>query len=157
MCLLLALFLCSAIVERCGGPSHFSRNSRLGEFNSRLGPNKFPGRRLRELAHKGLIYLAVSGAETALCGNNRKNSRLDGKNREIRPRRNQRASRHGGDPCSAALGALPERRVIRCPGRPFRALRARPWHLRQRGRANRRAATTSRRRRFSGRWAEPSV
>jgi hypothetical protein len=85
MCLILVLSLCSAVVKRCGVASHFSRNSRLGEFDSRLGPNKFPFGRLRELALKGLIYLAVPGAKTALFGNNRKNSRLNGKNREFAP------------------------------------------------------------------------
>ena len=80
MCLVLVLSLCSAVVKWCGVASHFSRNSRLGEFNSRLGPNKFPFGRLRELAGNDLIYLTVCGAEMALFGNNRKNSRLDGNN-----------------------------------------------------------------------------
>jgi hypothetical protein len=54
-------------------------DSRLGGFNSRLGANKFPFCPLRELAGKDLIYLAVSGAETALMANNRENSRFEGK------------------------------------------------------------------------------
>jgi hypothetical protein len=57
-------------------------NSRFGAFNSRLGPNKFPFGRQRELAGKRLIRLAVFGAETALFASNEKNSRLHGKNRE---------------------------------------------------------------------------
>jgi hypothetical protein len=57
-------------------------NSRFGEFNSRLGPNKFPFSGLRELAGKALICLTVFGAETALFGNNRKNSRFHGNNWE---------------------------------------------------------------------------
>jgi hypothetical protein len=62
MGVLLFLLCFSAIVE----------HSRFGEFNSRLGPNKFPFRPTRELAGKGLIWLAVLGADKALFGNNQK-------------------------------------------------------------------------------------
>jgi len=47
MCLFLILCWCSAVVGRCGGPSilrYNSRNSRFGEFISRLGQSKFPFR-----------------------------------------------------------------------------------------------------------------
>ena len=70
------LFWCAAVVT--------GSNSRFGGFNSRLGPNKFPFSRLRELARKGLTYLTVFGAETALFEDNRENSRFQGKNREFR-------------------------------------------------------------------------
>ena len=85
MCLLLALFLCSAIVERCGGPNHFSRNSRLGEFNSRLGGYEFPFRAATGIHRKGLIWHTVLAANRRLRGENRKKSRLRGKNREFSP------------------------------------------------------------------------
>jgi hypothetical protein len=42
-------------------------NSRFGVFNSRLGANKFPYGRQRELAGKRPIYFAVFCAKTALC------------------------------------------------------------------------------------------
>jgi hypothetical protein len=47
---------------------------RFGVFISRLGSNKFPVSRLREFTGKGLICLAVFGAETALFRDNRENS-----------------------------------------------------------------------------------
>src|SRR5215471_2243499 len=64
MGLFLVLFWCAAVARA------FLR------FNSRLGPNKFPFSRLRELAGKGLIHLAVFGAKTARFENNRENSRF---------------------------------------------------------------------------------
>src|SRR5262249_29801574 len=60
-----------------------NHNSRFGVFNSRLGANKFPFSRQRELAGKSLIWLAVSRAKTALFGQNRKNSRFYGNNWEF--------------------------------------------------------------------------
>jgi hypothetical protein len=57
-------------------------NSRFGGFNSRLGRCKFPFGTLREFARNGLICLAVFSAKTALTGQNRKNFRFYGKNRE---------------------------------------------------------------------------
>jgi len=77
MGLFLVLFWCSAVA---GDTLRY--NSRLGVFNSRLGPNKFPFSRQRELAGKGLIYLVVLCVDAALFGNIRENSRFDGKNRE---------------------------------------------------------------------------
>src|SRR5258705_13697832 len=47
-------------------------NSGLGEFDSRLCPNKFSFPPLRESASKGLICLAVFAAKTADIGKNRK-------------------------------------------------------------------------------------
>ncbi len=79
------LFWCAAVAR--GVLRH---HSRFGVFNSRLGADKFPFGRLRELVGKGLICLVVFGAETALMENNRKNSRVHGNNREFRPRRNGR-------------------------------------------------------------------
>jgi len=79
MCLLRLLFWCAALLV--GN----SRHSRFDGFNSRLGENKFPFSRCRELTRNQLICLAVFGAKSALFGNNRKNSRSHGKNREFRP------------------------------------------------------------------------
>src|SRR5215471_6966082 len=62
--------------------------SRFGIFNSRLGPDKFPFSRLRELAGKGLICLPFFGAVMAIFGNDRENSLFHGNNREFRGRRN---------------------------------------------------------------------
>jgi hypothetical protein len=59
-------------------------NSRFGVFNSRLGANEFPFKRQREFTSNGLISLAFFGAETALCGQNRKNSRFHGNKRQFR-------------------------------------------------------------------------
>jgi hypothetical protein len=69
------LFCCAAVAAEI-----LRSHSRFGAFISRLGANKFPFGRLRELAGNDLIYLTVCGAEMALFGNNRKNSRLDGNN-----------------------------------------------------------------------------
>jgi hypothetical protein len=77
MGLTLVLFWCASLAGEA-----FWDNSRFGEFNSRLGPNKFPVSRLRELAGKGLIRLTVFAAKMAVSGENRKNSRFHGKNRE---------------------------------------------------------------------------
>jgi len=85
MGLFLVFFWCAAIA-----PAVLRYSSRFGVFNSRLGPNKFRFPPRRELAGKGLIYLAVFATKTALMGNNRKNSRLHGNNQEFRPRRNGR-------------------------------------------------------------------
>ena len=62
MCLFQPLFWCASVV------GEIFPYSRFGGFNSRLGSNKFPFSRLRELARKDLIYLAVFGAKTALFG-----------------------------------------------------------------------------------------
>ena len=70
------LFWCAAVVT--------GSNSRFRGFDSRLGSNKFPFSRLRELARKVLTYLTVFGAKTAVLGENRENSRFQGKNREFR-------------------------------------------------------------------------
>src|SRR5713226_2560540 len=80
MGLFLVLFWCAAVARAV-----LRYNSRFGVFNSRLGPNKFPFGRRRELAGKSLICLAVFRANTALFGNKRKNSRFHGNNREFGP------------------------------------------------------------------------
>jgi len=85
MCLLLILFWCSAVVRGWGVPKILGENSRFGEFNSRLGRREFPFALLREFARKGLIYLAVFAAKMAGAGENRRNSRFVGKNREFCP------------------------------------------------------------------------
>jgi hypothetical protein len=77
MGLFLLLFWCAAVAGDI-----LRYNSRFGIFNSRLGPNKFPFSRQRELAGKGLMRLCVFAADTALIGNKRKDSRFLGKNRE---------------------------------------------------------------------------
>jgi hypothetical protein len=78
MCLVLIFFLCAAIIERFDVPN----NSRFGTINSRLGRFEFPFDPLRELIRKALIQRVFFGAETALIGQNRKNSRFHGNNRE---------------------------------------------------------------------------
>ena len=83
MCLFLGLFWCAAVTRAV--LLHNSRNSRFGIFNSRLGANKFPYGRQRELAGKRPIYFAVFCAKTALFEHNRKNSRFDGNSREFAP------------------------------------------------------------------------
>src|SRR6266567_4932119 len=77
----LVLFWCAAVARAV-----LRYNSRFAVLNSRLGLNKFPFSRQRELPGKGLICLALFGAETALFGHNRENSRFHGNNREFRPR-----------------------------------------------------------------------
>ena len=73
MCFLLFLFQCMAAI----GNSRFgSSNSRLGGFNSQL-------RALRELAHKGSLWLIFFAAKRRFRREGRQSSRLDGKNREI--------------------------------------------------------------------------
>ena len=108
MGLFLVFFWCAAIARAV-----LRYNSRLGGFNSRLGPNKFPFGPLRELAGKGLICLAVFATRTALMGNNRKNSRLHGNNQEFRPRRTGR--RHNLQWRRSALPAAD--RLVRCQPR----------------------------------------
>ncbi len=54
MGLFLVLFWCAAVARDV-----LRYSSRFGVFNSRLGPNKFPFSRLRELDGNGLICLAV--------------------------------------------------------------------------------------------------
>jgi hypothetical protein len=80
MGLFLVLFWCVAVARDV-----LRHNSGFGVFNTRLGPNKFPFSRLRELPGKGLICLAVFGAKTALFENNRENSRFHGNNRKFWP------------------------------------------------------------------------
>jgi hypothetical protein len=65
MGLFLVLFWCAAVARAV-----LRYHSRFGALNSRLGANKFPFSRLRELPGKGLIYLAVFGAKVALFENN---------------------------------------------------------------------------------------
>src|SRR5215469_15170154 len=77
------LFRGWAMRGRYAGPTGSLSNSRFGAFNSRLGPNKFPFSPLRGFAGKGLIWLAVFVTKPALIANNRKNSQLHGKNREL--------------------------------------------------------------------------
>jgi hypothetical protein len=63
MGLFLVLFWSSRVIGKA-----FPDNSRFGEFNSRLGPNKFPFGRLRGFADKGLIWLIIFAAQTAKIG-----------------------------------------------------------------------------------------
>jgi hypothetical protein len=88
-----------------------SRNSRFGGFNSRLGVNKFPFGRQRELAGKRLIYLAVFDAKTALLEHNREKSRFDGKNREFSPAAAAASCVGTGAAGVGSLTARPRRRV----------------------------------------------
>jgi hypothetical protein len=99
MGLFLVLLWCAAVV--LGG------NSRFGGFNSRLCPNKFAFPPLRELASKGLIWLAVFAAKTAVIGKNLKNSRFHGNNREFCPQRRERGGAQLRPVGSA--GSSPER------------------------------------------------
>ena len=85
MGLLLVLFCCAAVVRRCGGPIILGDSSRVGEFNSRLLRGEFPVRGVREFAGKRLICRTVFAAKRRLSGENRRNSRLGGKNREFCP------------------------------------------------------------------------
>jgi len=75
----------------------FLDNSRFGEFNSRLGPNKFPFSRLRELTGKGLIRFTVFASEMAKIGGNRKNSRLFSRFMGICTATEVVAASHGAD------------------------------------------------------------
>jgi hypothetical protein len=121
MGLFLVLFWCAAVARDI-----LPYNSRFGVFNSRLGPNKFPFPPRRELPGKGLICLTVPGADTALFGNNRKNSRFHGKSREF-----VATGKTGGDAactradlrCSRTAGGQPFARdgVPRTRPRPRRA------------------------------------
>src|ERR1700751_593526 len=74
MYLFIVFFLCLA--------SQFSCNSRLGRFNSRLARSKFPFSSSRGIRCRGLNLLAVLTADRRWSEENRKNSRLSGKNRE---------------------------------------------------------------------------
>jgi hypothetical protein len=65
---LLIAFLCGAIAELYEGFGIFSRNSRFGGINSRLGLHKFPFRRLREFGCKPLISLAGFGKNGCSLG-----------------------------------------------------------------------------------------
>jgi hypothetical protein len=85
MGLFLVLFWWAAIVRavlRC--------NSRFGAFNSRLGANKFPFNRRRELAGNGLIYFPFRGAKTVLFARIEKISRFYGNNGNFATRQNGR-------------------------------------------------------------------
>jgi hypothetical protein len=61
----------------------FHDNSRFGALNSRLGGNKFPFGRRRELADNGLICFTLLVAETAFLAGDRENSRFYGNNWEL--------------------------------------------------------------------------
>src|ERR1700720_3111162 len=78
MGLFLVLFWCSIVAgDILWSNSRFGVfSSRFGEFNSRLV-------RSRELAGKSLIRLTVFAAKNAVKGENRENSRFQGKNREF--------------------------------------------------------------------------
>jgi hypothetical protein len=72
--LFIVLFLCLV--------NGFSRNSRLDGFNSRLGRHKFPFGLATGIRGKHLNLLAILTADRRRREENRKNSRLNGKNRE---------------------------------------------------------------------------
>jgi len=91
MGLLLVLFGCAAVVRRCGGPIILGDSSRFGEFNSRLHRREFPVRVATGICWQGLICLTVFAAEWRLPEENRRNSRLAGKNREFCPWPSERA------------------------------------------------------------------
>jgi hypothetical protein len=95
--MLLFLFLswCAAVAGRSGGPNIIgdnSRSSRFGEFNSRLGRANSRFGLPRELAGKGFIWLPFFSEKRRLRGQNRRNSRLNGKSRELSYRRNARVT-----------------------------------------------------------------
>jgi hypothetical protein len=86
MCSFLFLLWCSAVVGRSGGPNIVgdnSRSSRFAEFNSRLGRANSRFGLPREFAGKGLICLPFFSEKRQLRGQNRRNSRLNGKSREF--------------------------------------------------------------------------
>ena len=87
-----------AVVHGC--PSNFSRSSRFGQIISRFSRFEFPSSPLREFSHNGLICLKLFASESRFRGANRKNSRLDGKNRESYPHR--RSGRQPSLPVVAA-------------------------------------------------------
>jgi len=60
-------------------------NSQFGVFNSLLGRREFPACAARELAREGLICFTVFVARRGVCEENRRNSRVDGKNWEFVP------------------------------------------------------------------------
>jgi len=70
-------------MRRCGGPNISSDHSRFGEINSRLARANSRFVLLREFVGKSLICLTVFTAKQRLSGQNRSNSRFDGKNREM--------------------------------------------------------------------------
>jgi hypothetical protein len=63
MGLFLVLFWSARVVGKA-----FPDNSRFGEFNSRLGPNKFLFIQLRGFSSKALIWLTVFADKTAKIG-----------------------------------------------------------------------------------------
>jgi hypothetical protein len=88
MCLLLLLFWCSAVMGRSGAlnlAADNSRNSRFGEFHSRLGGLEFPFRAATGIGRNCLIWLAVFAAKRRFGGEIGEISRYDGKNREPCP------------------------------------------------------------------------
>src|SRR6516164_5913049 len=74
MCLLLLLVWCSGVIGY--------GNSRFGGFNSRLGRRKSPFGVATGICGSLLNSLAVFAMESRPGGQNRKNSRYDGKNRD---------------------------------------------------------------------------
>jgi|SRR5690348_7240582 hypothetical protein len=68
---------------RCGGPNIFPDNSRFGRFNSRLGDANSRLGLLPEFARKELSWPSFFAAKPRLCGKNRRNSRFNGKARNL--------------------------------------------------------------------------
>ena len=85
MFLFLVLLWCSAVVYDAGARTVFAVIPRFGEFNSRLGGCKFPVRITTGIREQELDLLHVFAAKRRLRGENRLNSRFDGKNRQFLP------------------------------------------------------------------------
>src|SRR5216683_3964963 len=77
MCLVLFLLWCSAIVGRCGLNilCYNSHNSRFGAFNSRLRQPKFPVQTTTGICPQEIDFAHRFRGETAIEGENRRNSR----------------------------------------------------------------------------------
>jgi len=97
-----------------------SRHSRFGEINSRLGSLKFPIKGATGILRKYLVCRIIFAAERRAQGQNRRNSRLNGKNREPHPRRSSRA------PPTAGAGFKPRPRYALAASWLVPRSRARP-------------------------------
>ena len=96
MGLFLGLFWCAAVAG-----SVLGHHSRFGQFNSRLGANKFPFSRQRELAGKALIWLVIFGRKAHFRGTIEKVPGFTGKTGNFARRRKPRIC-DGADPSRAA-------------------------------------------------------
>jgi hypothetical protein len=87
MYLFIVLLWWSVVIGLGRRPNIVRNNSRLGGYASRLGERKFPIGAAREFAGNDLIWLAVCSAKRWFYGENRRNSRRDGKSRKYCPER----------------------------------------------------------------------